>query len=121
VATKSWPYGWRVVALRSVMDAPTTEFPFAGEDTLSRNTIRSTRSIGRAAVFGAMLVAALLAAPTVQAAPQQTLRAEVRAGTLLATHGVADVCARCTATMATVATGSATPTPRPGWARARSA
>jgi hypothetical protein len=109
VETKSWPYGWRVVALRSVMDAPTTEFPFAGEDTLSHNTTRSTRSIGRAAALGAVLVAALVTAPTVQAEPQPALRAEVRAGTLLATHGVADVCGRCTATMATVATGSATP------------
>jgi subtilase family serine protease len=64
-------------------------------------------------VFGAVLVAALLAAPTAQAAggQQAALRAEVRAGTLLATHGVADVCAgaHCTATTATVATGSATP------------
>lgn len=86
----------------------------------------SLRGRGIALGVGALLITALavVAAPTAQAAQPgatpnspapnvSSLRAEVRAGTLLGTHGVRQVCAaanaHCLARLVTTATGSATP------------
>jgi hypothetical protein len=87
---------------------------------LSHNTITAISAIGsirRASILGSALVTALLAvtAPTALAEPATgaqhvaVLRAEIRSGTLLTDHGIAAVCAHCTATMATMAADSAAP------------